>query len=224
MSGGPSAREDAGGLVAAAQVLGGSPRRRGRRGRRRARPPRASPSGRSWRRRSARGPRSRRRRPSRGRGSRRRRRPPRPREAGRVGDVADVQLAARAAPARPPGRGRGPGSAPARSSRSAAARRPPTKPVAPAIKRALRGSTYRTRHRRLQHWDRCAEHLLERSQRVEVPIEQAFGLYADAHNLEPMTPPWLHFQVTTPGRDRDGAGALLDYGCACTASRSAGRP
>lgn len=56
-----------------------------------------------------------------------------------------------------------------------------------------------------------AEHLLERSQRVEVPAEQAFGLYADAHNLEPMTPPWLHFQVTTPGEIRMAAGALLDY-------------
>jgi ligand-binding SRPBCC domain-containing protein len=56
-----------------------------------------------------------------------------------------------------------------------------------------------------------AEHLLERSQRVEVPIEQAFGLYADAHNLEPMTPPWLHFQVTTPGEITMAAGALLEY-------------
>lgn len=56
-----------------------------------------------------------------------------------------------------------------------------------------------------------AEHLLERSQRVEVPIEQAFGLYADARNLEPMTPPWLHFQVTTPGEITMAAGTLLGY-------------
>lgn len=56
-----------------------------------------------------------------------------------------------------------------------------------------------------------AEHLLERSQHVEVPIEQAFGLYADASNLEPMTPPWLHFQVTTPGEITLASGALLDY-------------
>jgi ligand-binding SRPBCC domain-containing protein len=56
-----------------------------------------------------------------------------------------------------------------------------------------------------------AEHLLERSQRVEVPIEQAFGLYADAHNLEPMTPPWLHFQVRSPGEIAMESGALLNY-------------
>ncbi len=56
-----------------------------------------------------------------------------------------------------------------------------------------------------------ATHLLERSQRVEVPIEQAFGFYVDPLNLEPMTPPWLHFKVTTPGEIVMRSGALLDY-------------
>jgi ligand-binding SRPBCC domain-containing protein len=55
------------------------------------------------------------------------------------------------------------------------------------------------------------EHLLQRSQRVSVTPARAFGFYADAHNLEPMTPPWLHFQVTTPGPIEMGAGTLLDY-------------
>jgi ligand-binding SRPBCC domain-containing protein len=54
-------------------------------------------------------------------------------------------------------------------------------------------------------------HLLERSQRVEVPIEQAFDFYGDALNLEPMTPPWLHFEVTTPGELTLRQGTLLDY-------------
>jgi ligand-binding SRPBCC domain-containing protein len=54
-------------------------------------------------------------------------------------------------------------------------------------------------------------HVLERSQRVEVPIAQAFDFYGDALNLEPMTPPWLHFQVTTPGALSLQTGALLDY-------------
>jgi ligand-binding SRPBCC domain-containing protein len=54
-------------------------------------------------------------------------------------------------------------------------------------------------------------HLLERSQRVEVPVEQAFDFYVDAHNLEPMTPPWLHFKVTTPGELVLRQGARLDY-------------
>ncbi len=56
-----------------------------------------------------------------------------------------------------------------------------------------------------------SEHLLERSQRVGVPAERAFDFYADARNLEPMTPPWLHFQLTTPGPIAMGAGTLLDY-------------
>jgi hypothetical protein len=55
------------------------------------------------------------------------------------------------------------------------------------------------------------EHLLQRSQCVHVPPEDAFDFYADALNLEPMTPPWLHFQVTTPGPITMGAGTLLDY-------------
>jgi len=54
-------------------------------------------------------------------------------------------------------------------------------------------------------------YLLERSQRVAVPPETAFGFFADAVNLEPMTPPWLRFEVTTPGEISMGAGALLDY-------------
>ena len=54
-------------------------------------------------------------------------------------------------------------------------------------------------------------HLLERSQRVEVPAERAFDFYVDALNLEPMTPPWLHFEVTTPGEPVLRQGARLDY-------------
>ena len=52
---------------------------------------------------------------------------------------------------------------------------------------------------------------LERTQRVAVPISQAFDFYGDAANLEPLTPPWLHFEVTTPGPLRLETGALLDY-------------
>jgi ligand-binding SRPBCC domain-containing protein len=54
-------------------------------------------------------------------------------------------------------------------------------------------------------------HVLERSQRVEVSVERAFDFYVDARNLEPMTPPWLHFKVTTPGELVLGQGARLDY-------------
>lgn len=54
-------------------------------------------------------------------------------------------------------------------------------------------------------------HLLERSQRVEVPIEQAFAFYGDERNLEPLTPPWLHFEVTSPRPISMEAGTLLEY-------------
>ncbi len=54
-------------------------------------------------------------------------------------------------------------------------------------------------------------HVLERSQRVEVPVRRAFDFYVDALNLEPMTPPWLHFKVTTPGELILHRGTLLDY-------------
>jgi len=53
--------------------------------------------------------------------------------------------------------------------------------------------------------------LLERHQRVDVPVGQAFAFYGDAVNLEPLTPPWLRFEVLTPGPIAMGAGTLLDY-------------
>lgn len=54
-------------------------------------------------------------------------------------------------------------------------------------------------------------HLLERSQRLELPGEQAFAFYADALNLEAITPPWLGFRVVTPGRIEMAAGTRIDY-------------
>ena len=54
-------------------------------------------------------------------------------------------------------------------------------------------------------------HILEREQRVEVPIEQAFEFYGDARNLERITPPWLGFEVMTPGAIEMGVGALIEY-------------
>jgi ligand-binding SRPBCC domain-containing protein len=44
-----------------------------------------------------------------------------------------------------------------------------------------------------------------------VPPERAFAFYGDAQNLEPLTPPWLHFEVTTTGEITMAAGTLLDY-------------
>lgn len=54
-------------------------------------------------------------------------------------------------------------------------------------------------------------YVLERTQLVEMSPAQAFDFYGDALNLEPLTPPWLHFEVTTPMPIEMGAGTLLDY-------------
>jgi ligand-binding SRPBCC domain-containing protein len=54
-------------------------------------------------------------------------------------------------------------------------------------------------------------HLLERTQRVDLPIDRAFDFYGDAHNLERITPPWLGFEVTTPKPIEMGVGTLIEY-------------
>lgn len=54
-------------------------------------------------------------------------------------------------------------------------------------------------------------HLLERRQRIELPVDEAFAFYGDARNLERITPPWLEFEVITPGPIEMGPGTLLDY-------------
>lgn len=55
------------------------------------------------------------------------------------------------------------------------------------------------------------EHVLERSQRVKATPARAFDFYANALNLKPMTPPWLHFRLLTPRPITMQAGTLLDY-------------
>lgn len=54
-------------------------------------------------------------------------------------------------------------------------------------------------------------HLLQRRQRIELPIDRVFAFYGDAHNLERITPPWLGFEVTTPHPIEMGAGTLIEY-------------
>jgi ligand-binding SRPBCC domain-containing protein len=53
--------------------------------------------------------------------------------------------------------------------------------------------------------------LLERRQRIEVPIEKVFAFHGDALNLERITPPWLGFEVTTPRPIEMGVGTLIEY-------------
>ncbi|HET9197809.1 MAG TPA: SRPBCC family protein [Solirubrobacterales bacterium] len=56
-----------------------------------------------------------------------------------------------------------------------------------------------------------AVHLLQRQQRVELPVAEAFAFYGDAHNLERITPPWLGFEVTTPAPIAMKVGTLIEY-------------
>jgi ligand-binding SRPBCC domain-containing protein len=52
---------------------------------------------------------------------------------------------------------------------------------------------------------------LQREQVVPVPPAEAFAFFADAFNLEAITPPWLRFRVTTPGPIAMRPGALIEY-------------
>jgi hypothetical protein len=54
-------------------------------------------------------------------------------------------------------------------------------------------------------------YVLERAQRLPLPVEDAFAFYAEARNLEAITPPWLRFRVLTPGAIALHEGALIDY-------------
>jgi hypothetical protein len=54
------------------------------------------------------------------------------------------------------------------------------------------------------------EYVLERTQVVPVPVEEAFAFFADARNLERITPPWLRFRILE-APDELGPGARLRY-------------
>ena len=56
-----------------------------------------------------------------------------------------------------------------------------------------------------------AVQILEREQRLPGAPADVFRFFADAHNLEAITPPLLRFRVVTPGPIVMGRGTLIRY-------------
>lgn len=54
-------------------------------------------------------------------------------------------------------------------------------------------------------------HTLRREQWIPRPLQEVFGFFSDARNLQEITPSWLGFRILTPGPIRIAAGARLRY-------------
>jgi ligand-binding SRPBCC domain-containing protein len=56
-----------------------------------------------------------------------------------------------------------------------------------------------------------AEHRFMCEIQLARPIEEVFAFFADAQNLQTLTPPWLRFEILTRGSIKMARGTRIDY-------------
>jgi ligand-binding SRPBCC domain-containing protein len=61
------------------------------------------------------------------------------------------------------------------------------------------------------HKTNMKEHLYNSELWLARSPAEIFPFFADAKNLATVTPPWLHFEILTPGHIEMGVGTLIDY-------------
>ena len=52
---------------------------------------------------------------------------------------------------------------------------------------------------------------MHREALVPAPLDETFAFFSDARNLERLTPPWLRFDLRTPGELAMREGLIIDY-------------